>query len=225
MEQKSMSKKKLKFYKPLEKLKELLIEFKVDDILSLPDKLRSPKCKDKRELFYGIIFTECLHQINQHEYLIRLPDEDTDCDFEILDMIQYRINQPLNKNEKFSDHWRCQNVMITEHPVKEFLSNGTNNIYDIFSGHLYKTKLSPQKGDYLGCILIFYFNLKIDGRLDLYKIRKSIRNIKQNKVQQIYIIIPYLKGLECEFTIAEILLSDYPAITVDFSKLLKNLNQ
>lgn len=220
-----MSKKELKFYKPLEKLKELLIEFKVDDILSLPNKLKSPGCKDKRELFYGIIFTECLHQINQHEYLIRLPDEDADCDFEILDITQYRINQPLNKNEKFFDHWRCQNVMITEHPVKEFLSNGTNNIYDIFSEHLYKTKLSPQKGDYSGCILIFYFNLKIDGRLNLGEIRKKIRDIDQDKMKQIYIISPYLKESNCEFSMAELLLSDYPAVTVDFSKLLKNLNQ
>lgn len=206
----------LKFYKPLEKYKELLTEFDVDDIILLINKLKNPKCKEERELLYGIIFTECLNRINKNDYLIRLPNEDTDCDFEVLDFIQWKKNQKASKNKRVTDHWRIQNVMITEHPVKKLLQHGINNIYEIFAWHLYDTKLSPRKGDYSGCILVFYLSLKLNEKLNLNKIRESIRAIEQNKVEQIYIVVPYLKELDRKFTIAELLISDQPAITIDF---------
>lgn len=181
---------KLEFKKPDITIRELKEKYNCKRTNLLRGKLGSAKSKDDRELFYGALFAESLNKISNHDYLIRLPEEDTDRDCELLDHSEWQSNQILSRDQRKMDHFLIQNVQITEHVVANELKNGNNNIYDIFIEHLNRTKLSKQAGDYSGCILVFYVSLKIDGKLGLNELRKVIRDSQQDKFQQIWVIIP-----------------------------------
>lgn len=180
----------LAFKKPDIALRELKQKYNCNRTHLLKEKLRKPASKNDRELFYGALFAESLNKITSHEYLIRMPEKDEDCDCELLDYSEWQSNQNRSKEQKQSDHFLLQNVQITEHVVSEALKKDKNNIYDIFREHLVRTKLSTQTGDYSGCILIFYMGLKIDGQIGLQELRKMVKESNQNKFQQIWVIIP-----------------------------------
>ncbi len=180
----------LEFKKPDIALKELNQKYNCERTHLLRGKLGSAKSKNDRELFYGALFAESLNKISTHKYLVRLPEEDTDCDCELCDHSEWQSNQSLPKEQRKPDHFLLQNVQITGHVVANELKNGNSNIYDIFKEHLYRTKLSERAGDYSGCILIFYVGLKIDGKLGLQELRKVIRDSNNNRFQQIWVIIP-----------------------------------
>jgi len=180
----------LEFKKPDIILKQLNEKYNCERTYLLRGKLGNSKSKHDRELFYGALFAESLNKISSHKYLIRLPEEDADCDCELFDHIEWQNNQRLPREQRKPDYFLLQNVQITEHVVASELKNGNNNIYDIFREHLQRTKLSVKDGDYFGCILIFYVSLKINGQLGLLELREMIRKSNQNKFQQIWIIIP-----------------------------------
>jgi len=204
----------LEFKKPDIALEELKQKYNCDRTHLLRGELGSSKAKEDRELFYGALFAESLNKISNHEYLIRLPEEDTDCDCELLDHSEWQSNQALPKTKRRPDHFLLQNVQITEHVVASKLKNGENNIYDIFVDHLQRTKLSERAGDYSGCILVFYVSLKINGQLGLNELRKVIRDSNQNKFQQIWIIIPN----HDEYGIAELCHSEEQFAITKFEK-------
>ncbi len=204
----------LKFKKPDIALRELTKKYNYGRTNLLRGELRSAKSKGDRELFYGALFVESLHKISTHEYFIRLPEEDADCDCELLDYSEWQSNQKLPKDQRKPDHFLLQNVQITEHVVVSSLKNGKNNIYDIFIEHLEQTKLSVKAGDYSGCILVFYVSLKIDKQLGLNELRKVVRDSKQDKFQQIWIIIPNLD----QYGIAELCNSEEQFAIAKFEK-------
>lgn len=203
---------KLEFKKPDIALKELNKKYNCERAHLLRGKLGSSKSKADRELFYGALFAESLNKISNHGYLIRLPEEDTDCDCELLDYSEWQSNQKLPKEQRKTDHFLLQNVQITEHVVASELKNGNNNIYDIFKEHLHRTKLSKKAGDYSGCILIFYVGLKIDGKLGLQELREVIRDSNQDKFQQIWVMIPN----HDQYGIAELYHSEEQFVIVKF---------
>ncbi len=180
----------LQFKKPDVALQELNRKYNCSRAHLLRAKLGAAKNKSDRELFFGALFAESLNKISKHKYLIRIPEKDEECDIELLDHSEWQSNQELPKNERIFDHFLIQNVQITEHAVASELKKGNNNIYEIFKQHLDRTKLSPRAGDYSSCILVFYLGLNINGVIGLQELRSIIRSTKQNKFQQIWVIIP-----------------------------------
>jgi len=196
--------KQLEFKKPSVILNDLKIKYNCQKINLIRDKLRGAKSKEDRELFYGALFAEIMNKITQHQHLIRLPEEDAACDCEMLDKSEWEKNQKLSKDLRKPDYYYLQNVQITGHVIDQKINNGDNNIYEIIKDHLWRTKLSPQSGDYTGCILVFYISLKIQGNINLIKLREIIRNLKQAKFQQIWLIGPSRE----KYYIAELLVSN-----------------
>ncbi len=205
---------KLEFKKPDIALQDLNKKYNCAKTHLLRAKLRSAKSKDDRELFYGALFAESLNKISSHKYLIRLPEEDTYCDCELLDYSEWQNNQKLLNQPKKPDHFLLQNVQITEYVVASELKKGNTNIYNIFKEHLNKTKLSKHAGDYSGCILVFYLSLKIEGQIGLEELRKLVRNTNQDKFQQIWVIIPNNE----QYGIAELCHSEEQFAIADFEK-------
>lgn len=183
-------KEKLEFQNPkivLENLKRIHDCHRVHQIKA---KLKGANNKADRERFFGALFAESLNKITNHEYLVRIPEEDEDRDCEILDYTEFQSNQQLPKESRNPDHFLLQNVQITGHVITSAIKEGGNNIYKIFIEHLNRTKLSKKAGDYSGCILVFYIGLSIQGKLDLRKIRGVIRCSNQSKFKQIWVVIP-----------------------------------
>lgn len=200
------------FKKPDLALQELKEKYTCSRVLLLKTKLSAAKNKSDSELFFGALFAEALNKISKHQYLIRMPEKDEECDIELLDHSEWQSNQKLPKDKKTSDHFLLQNVQITEHAVASELKKENNNIYEIFKQHLHRTKLSSMVGDYSGCILVFYLNLKINGLIDLREFRVMIRSVKQDKFQQIWIIIPN----DWKYGIAELCHSEEQFRIADF---------
>ncbi len=182
-----MFNEKIRFYEPTKIIENLKIESCTENVPSLMSFLGKPENKEKRELFYGVILAEGLKHINKHEYFIA-PARCEPSDFELIDKNIYQKNQNLPKTEREVDHWKIQNVMITEHVLKNRIKNNENNFYKIIANHLSETKLSEKAGDYKGCMLSFYFKLNLNGLADIRILRKEIREIKQNNFEQIWII-------------------------------------
>lgn len=181
----------LEFEKPDDVLARLCKEYDCPKPHLLRAKLKGAKSKEDRELYYGALFAKALNKINKHEYFIRLPEKDEDCDVELLNNTQHQLNQKLPKDKRKPDHFLVQNVQITEYDVKDALEKGKSNIiYDIFSDHLERTKLSPRAGDYSGCILVFYPALKLEGQIGLVELRRMARATNQDKFKEIWVLIP-----------------------------------
>lgn len=182
-----MFNEKIEFYDTTKIFEDLKKESCTKSVPLLMSFLGKPENKEKRELFYGAIFAEGLKYINKHEYFIA-PARHEPSDIELLDKNIWQNNQNLPKNKREADHWKIQNVMITEHVLKNRIKNNENNFYKIIADHLIKTKLSKKAGDYKGCMLSFYLKLNLKGLADIKILREKIREIKQNKFEQIWII-------------------------------------
>lgn len=204
--------KTLQFKKPKFVLYELGKKYNCKETYLLRGKLKGAKCKSDRELFYGALFAESLNKISDHEYLIHMPEEDKDCDCELLDYTEFQMGLKSPNTRKFN-HFLLQNTQITEHDINGKIKKGITNIYDILKFHLIRTKLSKKAGDYLGCILVFYLSLKINGEISLKKLRETVRSIEQDNFQQIWIVVPN----KTKYTIAELLISEDESHIADFS--------
>jgi hypothetical protein len=202
----------LQFKKPNIVLQELKKKYNCSRIYSIREKLGGAKDKGDRELFYGSLFAEILNKISKHKYLIRMPEKDEECDVELIDHSEWQNNQKLPKNQRKADHFLLQNVQITEHVVVNELRRGNNNIYEIFKQHLNRTKLSPKAGDYAGCILVFYLNLKINEKIGLRELRSMVRECNQDKFQQIWVVIPNVE----KYGVAELCRSEEQFMIADF---------
>ncbi len=167
--------------------------------------LSSAKSKTDRELFYGALFGKLLSVVNKHQYLVYIPEADEDCDCELLDYTKYQMKRKPGNNGEIN-HYLLQNVQITNQAVVEQIKKGSNDIYDTFTAHLVRTKLSNRAGDYSGCILVFYVGIRLSNKISLKKLRDIVRKIKQDKFRQIWLIAPN----NIEYGIAELLHSDKP---------------
>lgn len=138
----------LKFYTPEKIFKDLKSEFGAKSVPELMTNLNKSSNKEKRELFYGSIFVTGLRHLTRHEYLIKTSGEEPG-DVEMLNRAIWKQNQNLPKSKRQPDHWKIQNVLITETVLKEKIKRGIYNFYQIVAEHLTRTKLTNKK-DYKG---------------------------------------------------------------------------
>lgn len=179
---------KLKFISPAKVFKKLKDKYQPVDVPNLVNKLQSShrNTKTDREYFYGAIFCGALNRrVRDDRYFLRTSDAEPG-DFEIVDRTRYYENQRLGKNKRVPDHFRFQNVMITQYDIEKYIQKGTVDFYEIVADHLYQKKLDRKAGDYRDFILLLHFRANIRG-MDIEMLRRKIRAIEQENFDQIWI--------------------------------------
>lgn len=174
----------LTFYKPERVFKDLQSESGIRALPDLIKHLKQTHQQEKLELCFGAILATGFAHVARHSFVVRTPKNDPP-DVELVDLTLWEQNQSLPDNQREPDHWRVENVSITEHAVREKLEHGIVNFYEIIASHLERTKLFKSK--YQGMVLSFYFQLNLQGFSDIRKLREQIRAISQNNFKQIWI--------------------------------------
>ncbi len=200
----------LTFYTPEQIFTDLKAKFNSKSVSSLMKELRRSSNKEDRELFYGAVFSTGLKYVTKHDYYLKTASNEP-ADIEVLDRTLNEQNQDILKSKRQTDHWRAQNVSITEHVMKEKINKGVNNFYRIIKEHLTRTKLDKKAGDYKGCILVFHLKLNLKGKADIRVLRKTIREVEQDNFEQIWITGFRSKNFN-ECFITELLYYDLPLL-------------
>jgi hypothetical protein len=177
--------RKLSFYSPERVLSELKHKYDGTNVPELMNELNKSKEKENRELFYGSILCIGLKFITKHEIFMKTASEEP-ADIELFDKTIPRENQNRSKKQREINHWRVQNVLITEHVLKGNIEKGIDNFYEIVSEHLMRTKFAIKK-DYQGLMLHMHLKLKLRGFASVYKLKDKIRAIDQDNFDQLWV--------------------------------------
>ena len=188
------------FFSPNKVILDLFEKHKCNSLGELHKKIEGKRgFVDDRELFFGSVFTLGIGIVQHHDCLVRLADQEP-WDVEIVD------NTLLQKG-KTPNHFYVQNVHITKHYIENEIKNDNNNIYKIIAKFLDEKKLSPKRGDYKGGLLVFHIGANINGNFYLPSLRKTVREIKQDKFEQIW-VTNFSKPDYSEANLSELLKSD-----------------
>lgn len=202
------------FYFPPKVFQDLVVKYRVSSLTELHRAIEGKAgANDDRDLFYGALFAQGVGAVQRHECLLRRYEGEP-WDIEI-------VNKTLLESGGKPNHWCVQLFHITRHAVESSVKTGSNNIYEIIEHFIHDTKLSPKKGDYKGGILVMHLGFSAIGSFDVRELRKYVRGIQQNKVQQIW-VTSFTKPDYSEGQLMELLLGDGELLIFPLQDVLRS---